>query len=218
MRGESLPRADVRWNGLSGDRQFAFYRSDDMSPFPWLTGRVFPGMVLWRAQYEDDGALRTSNVRVNTEDDTYDVTSPTLLARMAAESKGTVALIRMGRGTFDSMPISVVGQGTLDALGQSYGAPVAAARFRPNIVIDRGCERDWIGGRLLFGDTAEALTMRADRPIERCSMITIDHLTAERAPPLMRTVAQAFNNEIGIYCSTEIPGAVAVGMRAWLAK
>ena len=125
-----------------------------------------------------------------------------------------VGLLRLARGTFDSMPISVIGRQTLDELANKSGGLAVALRFRPNIVIDGGSERDWIGGYLVFEDTP--LRLRVDRPIERCSMITIDPLTAARNPKLMLTVVVDFDNRIGAYCTPETLGQFAVGTKVWL--
>jgi uncharacterized protein YcbX len=45
MQGEVLECASLRWTGIDGDRQYAFYRAANRSRFPWLTARVVAGMV-----------------------------------------------------------------------------------------------------------------------------------------------------------------------------
>jgi len=217
MRGQSLAQTEVRWPGLAGDRQFAFYRTADTSSFPWLTGREVPQMVLWQALYDDEAKMKTSGVHVTTDDGAvFDVRAPELAARLAKAAGEDVALVRIGRGTFDSMPISVVGTDTVRAVGAAHGRDVGAARFRPNIVIDRGLEKDWLGGRLVFGDPETGVVLRADRAIERCALITVDPDTARREPTLMRTVAGQFNNEIGVYCTPVRTGYIAIGTPVWL--
>ena len=215
MRGQTVAGVDVRWNGLDGDRQYAFLKTADMSRFPWATGRIFAGMILWQARYEDDARPKASRVHVTMDDNSvHEVTAPELTARLSAEAGADVGLIRLARGTFDSMPVSLVGRQTLDNLADKSEGAVEALRFRPNIVIDRGLERDWIGGRLVFEDSP--LRLRVDRPIERCSMITIDPATADRNAKLMRTVVEDFNNEIGVYCTPEVPGTLVAGAKVWL--
>jgi uncharacterized protein YcbX len=218
MRGQSLQESELRWNGLAGDRQFAFYRTADTSSFPWLTGREAPQMVLWWALY-DDSNIKTSSVHVTTDDGTvFDVRAPELATHLSNAAGEDVALIRMGRGAFDSMPISVVGMDTIEAIGGVHGAPVDVGRFRSNIVIDRGLEKDWLGGRLIFGDPEKGVTLRADRPIARCALITVDPETAQRDASVLRTVAQHFENEVGVYCTLEVTGQIAVGMNVWLSR
>ena len=217
MRGQTVASIEVRWNGLEGDRQYAFVKTADASRFPWVTGRIFAGMVLWQASYDDDSKPKGSPVHVTMEDGSvHEVHSAAITARLWGEVGEAVGLIRLARGTFDSMPISVVGRQTLDDLAQKTEGAAEALRFRPNIVIDRGLERDWIGGRLTF--EGSPLCLRVDRPIERCSMITLDPVTAARNAKVMRTVAQDFNNEIGVYCTPETPGPLIAGAKVRLQR
>ena len=219
MRGESLGSGDVGWTGFAGDRQYAFFKTANKSRFPWLTGRDVPELVLGRAAYDGPETPRTSAVRVTMPDGmVYDIAAPALRARLCEAAGDDVAVLQVGRGTFDSMPISVVGHGTLDAIGLAFGQPVHPGRFRPNIVVDRGRESDWIGESLIFGDPAVGPRLRVCKPIERCSMITLDPETAQRAPALLRTVVEEFNNEVGVYCTPERLGAIAVGDRVWMAQ
>ena len=45
MQGESILESHVDWNGLDGDRRYAFVRSDILAGFPWLTGRQIPDVT-----------------------------------------------------------------------------------------------------------------------------------------------------------------------------
>ncbi len=219
MRGEAVNTVDVRWSGVDGDRQYAFHKRGDKSRFPWLTARTVAKMVLFEALYEDGSNPRTSRVTVATpEGRTFDITSDALAALLTAEAGEDVALLQLGRGTFDSMPISVIGDDTLTALGHAYGRDVEAIRFRPNIVIDRGNERDWMNGCLVFGDADAGVRLRLNKPIDRCSLVTVDPNTAAREPGLLRTVVENFQNEIGAYGVTEHLGRLDVGMKVWVEK
>lgn len=219
MRGESIPSIDVRWTGFDGDRQYAFCKTGDKSRFPWLTGRDLSELVLFKAAYNDSTDTRGSGVRVTAPTgERFDITSPDLVALLSGAAKTDVALLQVGRGTFDSMPISVLGRDTVSALEVAYGATVTPHRFRSNIIIDRGRERDWIGGCLIFGNPETGVRLRINEPIERCSMVTIDPATATREPKLMRTVAQDFQNEIGVYGVAERLGQLSPGMRVWLER
>ena len=207
----------MTWSGFDGDRQYAFYRTQDRSRFPWFTARIFSEMVLFSARYEDSSSTKSSGVRVQTPDGaSCEVTDPALIARLSVAAKEDVGLIRLGRGTFDSMPISVVGQGMLDAVQNTYGQPVAAARFRPNIIIDSGSERDWMGKCLIIGDPDTGPRLRVNKPIDRCAFITVDPVTAARDAKVLRCVVENFNNQVGAYCVPERLGTVAVGAKVWL--
>src|SRR5712692_2589361 len=64
MRGESLRTACLRWQGIDGDRQYAFYRAANTSRFPWLTGREVSAIVTYSARYLDPANPRRSPVGV----------------------------------------------------------------------------------------------------------------------------------------------------------
>src|SRR5258707_13040162 len=48
MAGESLESASLGWQGLEGDRRFAFNKTTDSAGFPWLTAGKLPSLVLSR--------------------------------------------------------------------------------------------------------------------------------------------------------------------------
>lgn len=218
MRGEALQTIDVGWSGFDGDRQYAFYRTQDRSRFPWFTARIFAELVLFSARYEDPSGPKNSGVEIHMPDgETCDVAAPALAARLSAAAQEDVGLLRLGRGTFDSMPVSVVGQGMLDAIQDAYGQTVAPARFRPNIIIDRGSERDWIGKCLVVGDPETGARLRVNKAIDRCAFITIDPVTAIRDAKLLRCVVENFGNQVGAYCVPERLGTVTAGAKVWLA-
>ena len=52
--------------------------------------------------------------------------------------------------------------------------------------------------------------MRVDKRDGRCVVITIDPVTAERSPAILRTVADERQGCLGVYGTTVEPGDVAV--------
>lgn len=217
MRGEALERAAVQWTGLDGDRQYAFHKTTAPTRFPWFTARIHAEMALYTPRY-DTADTRTAPVTVTAPDgNTCDIAAPELIARFTAEAGTEVGLIRLGRGCHDSLPLSVIGQGTIDDLCAAHGGAVEIGRFRGNIEIDAGRERDWLGRALVFGDPETGVRLSVNRPIERCAFITIDPVTAKRDATVMRTVVEHFNNEIGVHCVPERLGELAPGMKVWLA-
>lgn len=220
MRAEPLDAAALHWTGLHGDRQYAFCRAADTSDFPWLTGRVLPDLVLHSARYSDPADPGRARVRVMAPDGTEcDVVDPALAARLAEAADAPVRLLRLGRGTYDAMPVSVITTNTGDAVSQAHGAPVSLDRFRSNLVIrpdnPAATERDWLGLTLAFGDGPDPPRLRLDWPIPRCAMVAIDPETAERDASVVRTVVQRFGNKVGVYCAVQTPGVVHVGDAAW---
>ncbi len=217
MRGEALARIGLGWTGLDGDRQYAFHKPTAPSRFPWFTARIHAEMVLYTARY-GHADTKTAPVTVTAPDGTaFDIAAPELIRRFTAAAGMDVGMIRLGRGCHDSLPVSVIGGGTIDAVSAAHGAPVNIDRFRPNIVIDAGLERDWLGKVLVFGDHDTGPRLSVSRPIERCAFITVDPETALREAPLMRTVVEHFNNEIGVHCVPERLGELTPGMKVWLA-
>lgn len=208
MRAEALEAAELGWTGVAGDRQYAFVRAADRSHFPWLTGRQMPGLVLHRACYAGDdprGAVRV----VRPDGAELAVEDPALAAGLAETAGEPVRLMRLSRGTYDAMPVSVLTTAAAALVEQAHGAALGLARFRSNIVVESAPDApaDWSGAELAFGEAR----LRADCGIPRCAMITLDPDTAARDPAVLRTVAQRFGNLVGMYCSVAAPGVIRVG-------
>jgi uncharacterized protein YcbX len=214
MRGSAERALALRWTGIAGDRQYAFCKSGDTTRFPWLTARDFSPLVLFRAHYMEPSNPRMSAVQVIAPEGTeYDIRSPDLLRRVSAGSGSDGFLLQVGRGTFDSGPVSVIGTKTLAEVSDAVGRQLDMARFRQNIVIDGPRESEWFGQTLLFGDADDCPSLHVNEPIERCVMVTIDPATAERDPAVMRAVAESFDNKIGAYGVAKRTGAIEVGDR-----
>ncbi|MGA8549932.1 MAG: MOSC N-terminal beta barrel domain-containing protein [Stellaceae bacterium] len=216
MGGESLASATLRWPGIDGDRQYAFYRATNDSRFPWLTGREVSELVTYRARYLEPENPRRSAVQVSTPEQVYDVRDAALRERISRAAREEVRLLQVGRGTFDSMPVSVISTATASGLRERFGRAIDMRRFRTNIVVETpngqaARETEWVGGTLIFGDETTGPRLRANVAIDRCAMITIDPETGARDPALLRGVVEDFNNEIGVRCATEATGTIAVG-------
>jgi uncharacterized protein YcbX len=213
MAGESLTQAELRWAGIAGDRQFGFVRVGNTTRSPWLSARALSRLVLFKPSFVDPADLRRSSVSVVMPDgERLPLDAPRLLDRLSAEAGTTLQLLQLGRGAYDSMPVSVVSSATYAAVEDVHGAPIDARRFRINVVIDSDRrETFWRGGRLLLGDADDGPALLVNGPIDRCALITIDPETAERDPSVLKTVARKFENEVGVYCATARPGLIRVG-------
>ncbi len=223
MRAEALETAALHWTGLQGDRQYAFCRASGNSDFPWLTGRQVPGLVLHAARYSDPDNPRLARMRVAAPDGAeHAIDDPGLAERLSEAVDGPVRLLRLGRGAFDAMPVSVITTTSGEAISQAHGAPVALDRFRANLVIAPDApdvtERDWLGRPLALGDGPDPPVLRLDWPIPRCAMVAIDPATAVRDASVLRTVVQRFGNEVGVYCTVQAPGRICVGDRVRLVE
>jgi uncharacterized protein YcbX len=223
MRAEPLDAVALHWTGLQGDRQYAFCRTADRSDFPWLTGRQIPDLVLHAARYSDPGDPRLARVRVTAPDGTdHAIDDPGLARRLSEIVDMPVRLLRLGRGAFDAMPISVITTTTGEVVSHMHGVPVALERFRANLVIrpddPAATERHWLGHALALGDDPDPPVLRLDWPIPRCAMVAIDPITAVRDPGVLRTVVQRFGNEAGVYCAVQAPGRIRLGDRVRFAE
>ena len=222
MQAEPVDAAALHWTGLHGDRQYAFCKAADTSDFPWLTGREVPSLVRHAARYSDPSDPRRAQVCVTAPDGTeFDVADPALAERLADAVKAPVRLLRLGRGAFDAMPLSIVTTNMGQAISQAHGAPVSLGRFRANLVIRPDdpavTEQGWLGHALTFGDARAAPALRVDWPIPRCAMVAIDPVTAVRDAGVLRTVVQRFQNEVGADCTVQAPGIIRLGDRVRLA-
>jgi uncharacterized protein YcbX len=86
----------------------------------------------------------------------------------------------------DGFPLLLVSQSSVDELNRRLAEPVAADRFRANIVIE-GCEAHAEDGwtALEIG----GVSFRVAKPCARCVVITTDQTTGDRSPEPLRTLA-----------------------------
>jgi uncharacterized protein YcbX len=212
MAGEPLERAEIDWQGVEGDRQYAFVLSENGTRFPWLTGRNLSAMVLHRARFADPASPKNAPVEVTAPDGWHgSLTDPELKARLTAEAGAPVSLIQLGIGAYDAMPVSIVTSAAHAALEAAHGSALDPRRFRINVTIDSTVSQDeWRGRRLAFGEEDGAALLLADG-IPRCAMITIDPDTAARDPSVLRTVAQQFGNLYGVYAAPARKGYIRLG-------
>jgi hypothetical protein len=210
MGAEALEEVDVSWNGLAGDRRWAFIRAGlERSGFPWLTIRERPDMGLHRPSFVEPDRPDASPVAVRTPSgDVLDVLDPSLAARLG----DSVRVIKQDRGVFDTMPLSLLTTRTVAGLGALVGAELDVLRFRPNLLVEATGDADfpedgWVGSVLRIGE----LRMRVDKRDQRCVMVNVDPVTTERDPAILRAIGRERDTCLGVYGSTVQPGRVAVG-------
>jgi MOSC domain-containing protein len=211
MAGEPLQVAEIDWQGMEGDRQYAFHFSQSRSRFPWLTARDVSALVLHRARFANPATPKTASLEVTAPDGWQGlVTDPELAERLAVAAGAPVAPMQLAIGAYDSMPVSVVTSAGHRLVEAAHGGPLDPRRFRTNIVIDSDHSQDeWAGKRIAFGDEGAALLVTAGIP--RCAMVTIDPDTGARDPSVLRTIAQRFGNSYGVYAAPARKGLIAVG-------
>lgn len=210
MAGEPLDDVEVAWHGLAGDRRWAFVQDRLVrSGFPYLTIRERAVMGHHRAAFVEPTRPDTSPVSVRTPDgDELDVADPALAEALG----GGVRPLKLDRGTFDVLPLSLITTQTIAALSTLVGRELEVERFRPNLVVaatgdDPWPEDGWVGRTLRIG----GLSLRADQRDQRCVLVNVDPRTTERDPSVLRTIAQERQARLGVYGTTVTPGRVAVG-------
>lgn len=216
MGAEALPEVDVSWQGLAGDRRWAFVREEARaSGFPWLTLRERPEMNHYAPCLADPTRPDQSATSVRTPSGhTLEVTDPALAQELWPKG---ARVLRQDRGAFDTFPLSLLTTQTIAWLGSVVGAELAVQRFRPNFLVEAAgpgafAEDGWVGRVLRIG----SLRLRLDKRDGRCAVITIDPATAERDPAILRTVAKEREGCLGVYGSTVAPGRVRIGDDVWL--
>jgi uncharacterized protein len=213
MAGEALTIAELDWQGIEGDRQYAFVRAGNGTRFPWLTAREVPAMALHHARFTDPGAPRKSGVEVGTPDGgIVSLHDGSLHRHLAEAARGPVSLIQVARGVYDSMPVSIQTTAGHHALEHVHGGAIDPRRFRINVTIDSDLRPEqWQGLRLAFGAPEDGAVLQCADPIARCMMITIDPDTGAKDPRILRTVAQHFANRYGLYAGPARPGLIRIG-------
>jgi uncharacterized protein YcbX len=210
MAGESLASTDVSWAGLAGDRRWAFVRPDSQdSGFPWHTIREFPQMSRYVARLSEPARPDRSRVLVRTPDGSrYDVTDP----RLAEELGPGLRVMRLDRGAFDAMPVSIISDSTVSALCTLAHVPGNQLRFRPNVVVtlDSGApfeEDEWVESAVRIG----AAVVRMDRRDSRCIVVNVDPARGRPDSDLLKAIGRARGAYAGVYGTTVRPGLIRVG-------
>jgi uncharacterized protein YcbX len=210
MAAEPLERVDVTWHGLAGDRRWAFVRpGQEQNGLPWLTIRELPALARYQARLVDPARPDRTAVRVRTPaGDDFDVADPALAAELGAG----VRLMKLDRGAFDTLPLSLLSSQTVAGLGALVGRALSVQRFRPNLLIEGAGGADypedaWVGAAIQIGE----LCIRVDKRDQRCVVVNVDPATGERDPAILRAIGTARQSCLGVYASVVTPGAIGVG-------
>ena len=183
LRGEALDAGVVLATGLEDDRSSALIASAGPR-----AGKPYRGK-------EDDRLHRIEDAQE---------------ARSLAP--GTELVRSDDGGYFDDAPVSLILDRWLDGLSSFVGYRVEFERFRPNFYVeaDPGIMLDeaaLTGRELRLGE----VTLRVRYPIERCVVPTYDLHGGAADPRILRYVAQARSNWMGIYCDVPRAGIARTG-------
>lgn len=221
MRGERLEAATLGWQGLDGDRRFAFRRRDVSGDFPWLTAGKFPDLInftpLRRGSPEDDAP---THVRLPNGEE-HPLFGGALAAEVARRYGGLVEMMHLRHGIFDEATVSVISTETVAEICRNAGKSADVRRFRPNILIRTlravAFEEDhWVAGVLRFGDADDACAIAVTTRDVRCSMVNLDPEGGSPDPKVMKVVVRANENCAGVYGAVTRIGRLAIGQPVFL--
>ena len=226
MRAEALTEAKVGFQGIAGDRRFAFIQGRDHSAFPWLTAREVPRMLLYQAALVDPAHPDDSTALVTTpEGRELDVFSDELLAELKGQLRDSLGdqpiyAVHL-KSAHDGEPISLVTTHAVQRLAERIGSAVDPRRFRQNLIINTADsplpdEQTWAGARLMIGEGNRAAIVSITRGDPRCMMPNLHPDTAVQDPRILRTIAQEQDNLMGVYASVAQQGRIRVGDPVYL--
>lgn len=191
LKGEALQRAELRPDGLRGDRLVQVY-----GPRRVITSRTRPALLGLRGSL---GPGDQPLIDGRPWDD------PESLAAVRTAAGPEAQLVRdEGGERFDVLPLLVATDGAIAQLGEDY------RRLRPNIVVGgvQGlAEREWPGRRLRIG--AAVIGVHSLRG--RCVMTTFHPDTLEQDMGVLRRIVRAFDGELALDCWVVEPGDFSVG-------
>jgi len=221
MRAEALTEADVTFEGIAGDRRFAFIQGHKRGNFPWLTAREIPRMILYLARLVDPSSPDTSDVLVTTPDGReFDIFSEELLTELVGQlterERQQPVYPAHFKSAFDVTHISLITTHALEKLSNQMGEKIEPRRFRENLVINTDAgekpdEQSWVGSRIMIGRGDDAAIVALTNSDHRCMMPNLHPDTAEKDPRILRNIAQNQNNIMGVYGCVVQRGTIRLG-------
>jgi uncharacterized protein YcbX len=237
MRGEELDEIFVGFSGIYGDRLFAFRSSSSPKGFPYLTAREQRRLLQYCPRFRcPDKAARPINlieaesmganpVSADPAELMVDVEAPNgkklpiddpnliEMLRADIDQKHQLTLMRSERALTDCRPVSIFSLQSARQLAEETGIPMDKRRFRANIYVDltstKGfAENEFVGRSLRIGPKVVVMVLERD---PRCMMITLDPDTGQKAPAILKKVAQAHDGMAGVYGAVMVEGMVHKG-------
>lgn len=214
MVGESIPTADVGPLGIDGDRQWGLV---DRRSGLVLTARRVPQLLFAEPVPADDGmAVRLPDGSVTDDDEVLSAWAgrPVELRRPAPDERGHYAV--EGSTLDDEDPpqwegpagvwhdstrtrLSIVADGAL--------ADWDVRRFRPNVVVAGGDERDLVGSRIRIGSVVADVV----KEIDRCVIVTRPQPGLERDKSVLTQVHAERAGNLGVGALVVAAGRISVG-------
>lgn len=214
MQGQKLDSCSVGPYGLWGDRGWALRYADGRKN---VSAKQVAGLMLCEAKYREEPAEALNPpVEIRLPDGKTFLSDSAEAAGALSDFVGAPVLLDATPGAhFDAYPIHVVTTASLETLSRlKPDSNFDVRRFRPNIVVkatgeiqDGFVELGWCGSDLRIGE-AELL---AKKPCRRCVMTTHPQPGLAQDAGVLKTIAEAAEANLGVYCSVLNPGRVRVG-------
>jgi uncharacterized protein YcbX len=237
MCGEELDQVFVSYSGVYGDRVFAFRSSANHNGFPYFTAREQRTLLQYRPRFRyPDKAAQPINmteaesrnakplsanlaefiVDVETPDGkSLAIDDPALIDMLRAnvDQKHQVSLMQSQLAMTDARPVSFFSIQSARQLSQETDTPIDKRRFRANVYLDLATdngfsEDNFVGRSLRIGPKVVVRVLERD---PRCAIITLDPDTSERAPAVLKKIAQAHEGMAGVYGAVILEGILRKG-------
>ena len=172
MLGELLDAVAVGASGLAGDRRWVVADAVTGQRIASKRGRTDPRLRACRARLDGDGRLAVTLPGGETTHDVAGALSDLLGRR--------VTLVEEGRPHHDFAPLHVVTTGVLERMrAVAPGGDWDPRRFRPNLLLDGGEDRDLLGCELR---ARSGLRLHVELPTPRCVVPTSSQGTSCTSP------------------------------------
>lgn len=214
MQGIVMDEVMLKSVSVVGDRRFAFSIRDSIEVPTFLDTIKYPGLLTYQPRFVNSKEPKTSEVLIKTSEGVeLSADSQDLLDDISRKSGRALALVKMGRGAYHSMPVSLLSMGSVRAVGGVLAEEVDIRRFRENIVIEtikgEAFEEDgWIGEELIFGDREDSARIVVLKPDDRCATINLDPETGEHRAEFLKSVVSLHNKNLGVYCTIVKEGKI----------
>jgi uncharacterized protein YcbX len=224
LQGELLKKAEIVETGILGDRvyQLRDHGGKILGPVPQSSSPTERSILGLGASIDETRG--GSVLKIAFEGEIASTGTPGFARKLdrvvgvpvkLEESSTLETRARRGRA------IHIVSNSSLRALKKSYpSGDFDVRRFRPNIVLDLGrdaegfAEESWVGCSLNVGE----VVLKVEKPNERCTVTTLPQGNLREDKRILETIIDANERNLGVMCSVEKGGAIAVGDSVFVAE
>ncbi len=223
MQGISMDEISLRSISVVGDRRVAFADTESKGSNTLVDTVKFPGLLKYSTRFDDSSNPKESPIIIKTpEGQEYDVNDPIILKRISDESKRKLAILRMGRGAYHSMPVSLMSLGSIKQTEIQAACEIDKRVFRQNVYIETNTgiayeEDKWLGKWLVFGDYDDSAEVVAIKLDPRCATVNMHPETSETNPAILKAIVKNHNNTLGIYCTITGEGKIRKNSNVYIA-